>query len=50
MREPMPRPPDCNAALVLAEKLWSRGRHVSRMVGIAAIAGGLFLIVRHFGA
>ena len=37
------------AVLVLAEKLWSRGPHLSRMTGIAAIAGGLFLIVRHFG-
>jgi len=33
---------------VLAEKLWSRGRLLSRLVGIAAIAGGLFLIVRDF--
>ena len=38
------------AALVLAEKLWRHGRHLSRAAGIAAIAGGLFLIVRHFGA
>ena len=37
------------AALVLAEKLWSRGRHLSRVVGAAALAGGLFLIVRYFG-
>jgi predicted metal-binding membrane protein len=36
------------AVLVLAEKLWSRGRLLSRLVGIAAIAGGLFLIVRDF--
>jgi predicted metal-binding membrane protein len=38
------------AALVLAEKLWSRGQLLSRVAGIAAIAGGLFLIVQHFGA
>jgi predicted metal-binding membrane protein len=37
------------AVLVLAEKLWRHGRPLSRLVGIAAIAGGLFLIVRHFG-
>ena len=37
------------AILVLAEKLWSRGRLLSRTAGIAAIAGGLFLIVQHFG-
>jgi predicted metal-binding membrane protein len=37
------------AVLVLAEKLWSRGRHLSRAVGVAAIAGGLFLIIRYFG-
>jgi len=38
------------AALVLAEKLWSRGRLLSRMVGIAAMAGGVFLIIQYFGA
>jgi predicted metal-binding membrane protein len=37
------------ATLVLAEKLWSRGRHLSRVAGAAALAGGLFLIVRYFG-
>lgn len=34
------------AALVLAEKLWSRGQLLSRAVGAAAVALGLFLIVR----
>jgi len=34
------------AILVLAEKLWSRGRLLSRAVGAVAIALGLFLIVR----
>ena len=37
------------AVLVLAEKLWSRGQLLSRTVGVAAMAGGLFLIVRYFG-
>jgi predicted metal-binding membrane protein len=37
------------AALVLAEKLWSRGQLLSRFVGIAAVAGGLFLIARYLG-
>lgn len=36
------------AALVLTEKLWSRGRYLSRLVGVAAMAGGLFLIGQHF--
>ena len=36
------------AALVLAEKLWSRGPLFSRMVGLAAMAGGLLLILRYF--
>lgn len=37
------------AVLVLAEKLWSRGRRLSRLVGVVALSGGLFLIVQHFG-
>ena len=37
------------AALVLVEKLWSRGQLLSRTIGIVAVAGGLFLIARHFG-
>jgi predicted metal-binding membrane protein len=37
------------AVLVLAEKLWSRGRQLSRLVGVAALAGGLFPIARYFG-
>ena len=36
------------AVLVLAEKLWTHGPLLSRAVGIASIAGGLFLIVRDF--
>jgi predicted metal-binding membrane protein len=37
------------AILVLAEKLWSHGPLLSRAVGVAAVASGLFLIVRDFG-
>ena len=37
------------AALVLAEKLWARGLLLSRMVGVAAVAGGLLLIARYLG-
>ena len=34
------------AALVLAEKLWSRGVLVSRALGIAATAGGIYLMAQ----
>jgi predicted metal-binding membrane protein len=36
------------AALVLAEKLWSRGVLASRAAGIAAIAGGVYLIAQQW--